>query len=63
MAPAEETTSQRVASYTVIVITTIVTFVAARYILRAMMRAKPDVIYDRRKARFVPLCAVPFAPF
>jgi hypothetical protein len=60
MAPAEETTSQRVASYTVIIITTIVTFVAARYILRAMMRVKPDVIYDRRKARFVPSRAVPF---
>lgn len=63
MAPAEETTSQRVASYTVIVITTIVTFVAARYILRAMMRAKPDVIYDRRKARFVPPLRCPFCAF
>ncbi|KAF8260064.1 snare associated Golgi protein-domain-containing protein [Lactarius quietus] len=47
----KEKTSQRVASYTVIVVTTIVTFLAARYILRKLVEAKPDVIYARRKAR------------
>lgn len=52
---AEETTSQRIASYTVIIITTTVTIVAARYILRKLVEVKPDVIYQRRKARFVPL--------
>ncbi|KAI0293888.1 snare associated Golgi protein-domain-containing protein [Multifurca ochricompacta] len=47
----KETTSQRIASISVIVITTIVTIVAAWYIYRKLNRAKPAVIYDRRKAR------------
>ena len=52
--PAGETVPQRVASYSVIAVTTIITIVAARYILKALQRAKPAVIYERRKARFVP---------
>jgi hypothetical protein len=35
----------------VIAITTIVTILAAHYILRVLNRAKPAVIYERRKAR------------
>ncbi|KAI0259111.1 snare associated Golgi protein-domain-containing protein [Gloeopeniophorella convolvens] len=46
-----ETTGQRVASYTVIAVTTIITILAAWYIYREMGRVKPAVIYDRRKAR------------
>jgi uncharacterized membrane protein YdjX (TVP38/TMEM64 family) len=46
-----ETTPQRVASYSLIAVTTIVTFVAAWYIFRELNRAKPAVIYERRKAR------------
>jgi hypothetical protein len=53
--PAEETTPQRIASYSVITLTVIITIAAARYILRELKRVKPDVIYARRKARFVPL--------
>jgi hypothetical protein len=56
---AEETTPQRVASYSVITLTVIITIAAARYILRELKRVKPDVIYARRKARFVP----PRCPF
>ena len=39
-----------------IIITTTVTILAARYILRKLVEVKPDVIYERRKARFVPPC-------
>ncbi|KAI0050493.1 hypothetical protein FA95DRAFT_1555612 [Auriscalpium vulgare] len=46
-----ETTGQRVASYSVIAITTIVTIVAVWYIYREVNKVKPMVIYDRRKAR------------
>jgi hypothetical protein len=49
--PAEETLSQRLASYALIAVTSIVTFIAAWYILRELNRVKPAVIYDRRKAR------------
>lgn len=62
----EETTPQRIASYTVIAITFIITIAAARYILRKLKAVKPDVIYARRKARFVPLrcpfCASKLTP-
>jgi hypothetical protein len=50
---AGETTPQRVASYSLIAVTTIVTFVAAWYIFRELNRAKPAVIYERRKARYI----------
>jgi hypothetical protein len=51
--PAGETTPQRVASYSLIAVTTVVTFVAAWYIFRELNRAKPAVIYERRKARYI----------
>ncbi|KAI9434359.1 snare associated Golgi protein-domain-containing protein [Lactarius indigo] len=51
---AKETVPQRIASYSVITITTIVTIAAAWYIYRELNRVKPAVIYERRKARFVP---------
>ncbi len=51
--PPDEKVSQRVASYTVIVVTTVVTIAAAWYIYRELNRVKPAVIYARRKARFV----------
>ncbi|KAN0133420.1 SNARE associated Golgi domain containing protein [Lactarius tabidus] len=47
----KETTPQRIASYSVITLTVIITIAAARYILRELKRVKPDVIYARRKAR------------
>ncbi|KAH9010089.1 snare associated Golgi protein-domain-containing protein [Lactarius deliciosus] len=47
----KETVAQRIASYSVITITTIVTIVAAWYIYRELNRVKPAVIYERRKAR------------
>lgn len=43
---------QRVASYALIVVTTIVTLLAAWYIFRDLHRVKPVVIYERRKARY-----------
>ena len=59
---AEETTPQRIASYTVIIITVGITIAAARYILRLLKLAKPEVIYERRKARFVPRPCPLFTP-
>ncbi|KAH9169552.1 snare associated Golgi protein-domain-containing protein [Lactarius sanguifluus] len=47
----QETVAQRIASYSVIAITTIVTIAAAWYIYRELNRVKPGVIYQRRKAR------------
>ncbi|KAI9456794.1 snare associated Golgi protein-domain-containing protein [Russula earlei] len=49
--PSDETTPQRVASYSLIAVTTIITFIALWYIYRELNRVKPSVIYDRRKAR------------
>lgn len=46
-----ETVPQRIASYSVITVTTIVTIVAAWYVYRELNRVKPAVIYERRKAR------------
>jgi hypothetical protein len=57
--PAGETTPQRVASYSLIAVTTVVTFVAAWYIFRELNRAKPAVIYERRKARYFLLSFIP----
>lgn len=51
--PAGETTPQRVASYSLIAVSTVVTFLAAWYIYRELNRAKPAVIYERRKARYI----------
>lgn len=48
-----ETSPQRIASFLLIVVTTIVTFLAAWYIYRELNRVKPAVIYERRKARYV----------
>lgn len=48
-----ETTPQHVASYSLIAVTTIVTLLAAWYIYRELNRAKPAVIYERRKARYI----------
>jgi hypothetical protein len=48
-----ETTPQHVASYSLIAVTTIVTLLTAWYIYRELNRAKPAVIYDRRKARYI----------
>jgi hypothetical protein len=48
-----ETTPQHVASYSLIAVTTIVTALAAWYIYRELSRAKPAVIYERRKARYI----------
>jgi hypothetical protein len=48
-----ETTPQHVASYSLIAVTTIVTVLAAWYIYRELSRAKPAVIYERRKARYI----------
>jgi hypothetical protein len=36
-----------------IAVTTIVTLLAAWYIYRELNRAKPAVIYERRKARYI----------
>lgn len=47
----KETVPQRIASYSVITATTIVTIIAAWYIYRELNRVKPAVIYERRKAR------------
>ncbi|KAI0288963.1 snare associated Golgi protein-domain-containing protein [Russula brevipes] len=47
----QETTPQRIASYSLIAVTTIITFLAAWYIFRELKRVKPAVIYERRKAR------------
>lgn len=47
----KETTPQRIASYSLIAVSTIVTVLAAWYIYRELNRVKPAVIYDRRKAR------------
>ena len=58
---ADETTPQRVASYSLIAVSTIVTFVAAWYIYRELNRAKPAVIYERRKARYI--IPVPLFPY
>lgn len=44
-------TKSRIVSDSVLAITFIITFVAMWYIYREMNRAKPLVIYDRRKAR------------
>lgn len=49
----QQTTPQHVASYSLIAVTTIVTLLAAWYIYRELNRAKPAVIYERRKARQV----------
>jgi len=55
--PTDETVPQRVASYTLIAATTIITFLAMWYIYRELNRAKTAVIYGRRKARYsVLLC-------
>ena len=52
-----ETTPQHIASYSLIAVTTIVTILAAWYIYRELNRAKPAVIYERRKARYIhPSC-------
>ncbi|KAI0058586.1 hypothetical protein BV25DRAFT_1964418 [Artomyces pyxidatus] len=48
---AAETTGQRIASYSVLALTVIITFVALWYIYREMSRVKVTVIYERRKAR------------
>jgi hypothetical protein len=48
-----ETAPQHIASYSLIAVTTIVTFLAAWYIYRELNRAKPAVIYERRKARYI----------
>jgi len=48
-----ETAPQHIASYSLIAVTTIVTILAAWYIYRELNRAKPAVIYERRKARYV----------
>jgi len=49
----QETTPQRVASYSLIAVTTIITIIAAWYIYRELNRVKPTVIYERRKARYM----------
>jgi hypothetical protein len=48
--PTDETTPQRIASYSLIAATTVVTVLAAWYIYRKLNRIRPAVIYDRRKA-------------
>jgi hypothetical protein len=48
-----ETAPQHIASYSLIAVTTIVTLLAAWYIYRELNRAKPAVIYERRKARYI----------
>jgi len=47
----KQTAPQHIASYSLIAVTTIVTLLAAWYIYRELNRAKPVVIYERRKAR------------
>lgn len=48
-----EDKKSRIVSDVVLVITAIITVVACWYILKRMNEAKPQVIYDRRKARLV----------
>lgn len=48
-----ETAPQHIASYSLIAVSTIVTLLAAWYIYRELNRAKPAVIYERRKARYI----------
>jgi hypothetical protein len=48
-----ETAPQHIASYSLIAVTTIVTLLAAWYIYRELNRARPAVIYERRKARYI----------
>ncbi len=60
--PVEAAAPQRVASYSLIAVTTIVTILAAWYIYRELNRVKPAVIYERRKARYIrpPLSFITF---
>jgi len=46
-----QTTKSRIISDVVLAITIIITFVAMWYIFRQMDKVKPQVIYERRKAR------------
>ncbi|KAF8992445.1 hypothetical protein BDQ17DRAFT_1253909, partial [Cyathus striatus] len=43
----------KVISDLVTIVTTVITFIAMWYILKQMNHAKPDVIYKRRKARYI----------
>ncbi|EJD06356.1 uncharacterized protein FOMMEDRAFT_117170, partial [Fomitiporia mediterranea MF3/22] len=46
-----ESTRDKIISYSVIAVTTIITIVAMKYLYRKMDEVKGDVIYQRRKAR------------
>ncbi|KAI5116157.1 hypothetical protein M0805_008428 [Coniferiporia weirii] len=46
-----ETRSEKTISVIIIVVTSIVTLIALRYILYQMAKVKDDVVYERRKAR------------
>lgn len=46
-----QTTQSRIISDVVLAVTILITFVAMWYIFREMDKVKPQVIYDRRKAR------------
>ncbi|EKM57848.1 uncharacterized protein PHACADRAFT_89628 [Phanerochaete carnosa HHB-10118-sp] len=47
----QSSTKDNIIKYVVIAFTTIVTFVAMWYIYKLMAKVKPEVIYERRKAR------------
>lgn len=46
-----QTTQSRIISDVVLAVTILITFVAMWYIFHEMDKVKPQVIYDRRKAR------------
>lgn len=50
-------TKTKIINYSVIGITTLITIVAMWYIYHKMNKVKPEVIYERRKARCVTLLA------
>lgn len=46
-----QSTKSRIISDVVVAVTVLITFVAMWYIFRQMDKVKPQVIYERRKAR------------
>ena len=49
----------QIIKWTILILTGVVTIGAMWYINKQMTRVKPDVIYARRKARYVPVAVVP----
>ncbi|KAG5644508.1 hypothetical protein DXG03_008250 [Asterophora parasitica] len=60
--PSVKDKKSRIISDTVLVITFIITVLAMWYIFRQMNKVKAEVIYQRRKARFVSTSCIAIAP-